>query len=299
MRLVFGLVLLLGLGLAGFAVKKAQEIMGENELRLRQAQARADQIVPMVEVYAAKRPLRYGERLTPDVVKTIRWPVQHLPEGTFLKLPEPNSEEAKRPVFADKPALFPVGAPPRAILRAMDPNEVIMAIKVSEPGGNAGIASKLSPGMRAFTIRVDVTGGAFVAPESRVDVYWTGVSASLTGGSERRNVTTLIQPAMRVIAVDQSADQDRSTGRVPSTVTVEANPTQVAALAQAQSTGRLSLSLVSVGDSDSTAGSVVATSETALGIEQQAPEVRQQQRVCTIKTRRGDKIIETPVACND
>ncbi|MBD3678241.1 MAG: Flp pilus assembly protein CpaB [Rhodobacteraceae bacterium] len=299
MRLVFGLVLLLGLGLAGFAVKKTQEFMAQNEAQLQQAQAQARQIVPMVEVYAAKRSLRYGERLTPDMVKTIRWPVQHLPEDAFLKLPDPESEAAKRPFFADKPALFPAGAPSRAILRAMEPNETIMAIKVTEPGGNAGIASKLSPGMRAFTIRVDVTGGAFVAPESRVDVYWSGVSAGLAGGSERRNVTTLIQPAMRVIAVNESADQDRTRGQTPRTVTVEANPTQVAALAQAQSTGRLSLSLVSVLDSDTAASSVVATTESTLGIEREAPEVRQQQRVCTIKTRRGDKIIETPVACND
>ena len=45
-----------------------------------------------------------------------------------------------------------------------------------EPGQDAGVSSRLSKGMRAFAIRVDVATGVsgFLRPGDRVDVYWSG-----------------------------------------------------------------------------------------------------------------------------
>ena len=58
--------------------------------------------------------------------------------------------------------------------------------------------------MRAFTIRVDATSGVsgFLRPSDRVDVYWSG-------RSEIGEVTQLIEAGVRIIAIDQSADEDR------------------------------------------------------------------------------------------
>ena len=57
MRMVFGLVLLLGLGLAGFAVYMAQEYINENEAALAKERAARSQIVPTTDV------LVYGSRV--------------------------------------------------------------------------------------------------------------------------------------------------------------------------------------------------------------------------------------------
>ena len=119
----------------------------------------------------------------------------------------------------------------------------MLAVKVTGPGEEAGLTSQLERGMRAFAIKVDVSSGVsgFLRPGDRVDVYWTG---NLGNG----NITQLIHANVRLIAINQSADEDNNNPTVARTVTVEVNPTEVAKLAQAQATGRLSLSLVGAED---------------------------------------------------
>jgi pilus assembly protein CpaB len=85
------------------------------------------------------------------------------------------------------------------------------------------------------------------------------------------------------------------------TVTVAINPQQVASLAQAQSTGSLSLSLV--GNFDDTVAEAIEVDQRSLLGLAEMPEIQQQreeprERVCTIRTRRGAEVVETPVACN-
>jgi pilus assembly protein CpaB len=78
-------------------------------------------------------------------------------------------------------------------------------------------------------------------------------------------------------------------------VTIEATPQQVAALAQAQATGRLQLSLV--GADDETLPEVVQVDQRSLlGIERRVVE---QKEVCSIRTRRGGEIVEVPIACTN
>lgn len=249
MRLVFGLVLLIGIGLAGSAVYLAKDYIGQQQAQLAEAEAAKKAIVPTVEVYVVNKQLRYGQRLTVDDVKKVRWPEEAVPEGAFV------SEEE----------LFPKGPEvQRSILRTMEPNEAVMAVKVTEPGQDAGVSSRLSPGKRAFAIRTDVTSGVsgFLRPGDRVDVYWTGQIG------QGNDLTKLIQAGTRIIAIDQSADEDRNSPIVARTVTVEVSPEQVATLAQAQSSGRLSLSLVGADDSI-VSDSVEVDLRDVLGIEEE------------------------------
>ena len=118
--------------------------------------------------------------------------------------------------------------------------------------------------MRAFAVRVDVASGVsgFLRPGDRVDVYWSG-----RAGSDAAEMTKLIETGVRLVAVDQSADEDHSNPVVARTVTVEVTPRQVATLAQAQNTGRLSLALVGAAD-NSTAASVEIDQRELLGIEE-------------------------------
>ncbi len=279
MRLVFGLVLLIGIGLAGFAVFMAQSYITQTQAQLAAERANRAPVVETSEVFVARRAIRYGQRLTEQDVRAVKWPKEALPTG----------------VFTDRAALFPPDATgPRTVLRAMEPNEPIMAMKVTAPGENAGVTSQLSRGMRAFTIQVNVTTGVagFLRPTDRVDVYWTGRSS-------QGEITRMIESGVRVIAIDQSADQDRNDRAVIArNVTVEATPQQVAALAQAQSTGRLSLSLVGVED-DALSEAVEIDQRRLLGIEAPQQVVIERPQVCTIRTRRGNQVVEIPIPCTN
>ena len=206
-------------------------------------------------------------------------------------------------VFETEEALFPKGeAEPRTVLRSIEPNEAILTVKVTGPGEEAGITSQLERGMRAFAINVDVTSGVsgFLRPGDRVDIYWTGQSA--TSGTQlegrgAKDVTKLIETNVKLIAVDQEANADTTEATIARTVTVSARPQQVAALAQAQSTGRLSLSLVGAED-DSIADAIEVDQRSLLGIEEQVVESAPvQPAVCTLRTRRGGEVIETPIPC--
>ncbi len=287
MRLVFGLVLVLGIGLAGFAVYMAKSYIQQYQSELAQERANRDPGIDTVEVYVANKPLKYGQKLDVDDVRLTPFPRMSLPEG----------------VFSVKEALFPEGAEkPRRVLRSIERNEAILAVKVTEPGEEAGITSQLGPGMRAFAIKVDVSSGVsgFLRPGDRVDVYWTGNSGQ--PGLEGRStggVTKLIETNVRLIAVDQVANTDITEAVIARTVTVAATPQQVASLAQAQSTGRLSLSLVGA-DDDSVAQAIEVDQRSLLGIETQEIEAAPvKQEVCTIRTRRGAEVIETPIPCTN
>ena len=278
MRIVFGLVLLVGIALAGFAVYMARGYVETYQAQLAVERQMRDQIVPTTEVYVLNDALRYGQRLTKENVRLVRWPVDAIPDGAFTT----------------ENSLFPPGVTGlRSVTRAMDKGEAVLSTKVTAPGEDAGVGSRLAAGMRAFALRVDVASGVsgFVRPGDRVDVYWTGSPPGGDGGE----ITKLIDANVRIIAIDQTADEDRNSPLVARTVTVEATPQQVAALAQAQATGRLQLSLVGAEDT-STPEVVQIDQRTLLGIERRVVE---QQEVCSIRTRRGGEIVEVPIECTN
>ena len=284
MRLVFGLVLIVGVGLAGFAVYMARDFIGAQQDQLAAERALRAQIVPTVEVFVVNEQLRYGQQITEENIHIVKWPENAIPEGAFMALAD----------------LFPEGERRfRTVLRTMEKDEAILAVKVTNPGADAGVASRLAKGMRAFAIRVDVASGVsgFLRPGDTVDIYWTGRAAINGDDGRGQDFTALIQAGIQIIAIDQTADSDRVSPTIARTVTVEASPQQVAALAQAQSTGKLSLSLVGAED-DTVSQNVEIDQNQLLGIVtrqvEQAPEAA---RVCTIKTRRGAEIIETVIAC--
>ena len=285
MRSVFVLVLIVGVALAGGAVMMAKNYIAayQNELaRERQASA---QIVPTVDLYIANRALKYGERLTKEDVRMVKWPQDAIPEGAFT----PDA------------GLFPEDTKDnRVVLRAMEKDEAILAVKVTNPGEDAGITSQLARGMRAFAIKVDVATGVsgFLRPGDRVDVYWTGAVRE-NGDSSRGDITRLIEAGVQLIAIDQQAGSDLEEAVIARTVTVSASPQQVAALAQAQTTGRLSLSLVGATD-DTIAEAIEVDQRSLLGLEA-IPETvaREEKKVCTIRNRRGAEVIEIPIPCTN
>jgi len=289
MRAVFGLVLVAGVGLAGFAVMMAKQQFDAYQAQLAQAQQMQAQIIPTVEVFVAQKTLNYGDMLTAEDLRAVKWPADAIPEGTFKAMTEIFPENAPNPT--------------RFVLRTIEKDEAIMATKVSAPGEDAGLNSRIERGMRAFAIKVDVASGVsgFLRPGDRVDVYWTGAVAQDIGGGSGGEITKLIEANVRLIAVDQSSDGSMSEALIARTVTVAVRPDQVAALAQAQSTGRLSLSLVGAKD-DTVAEAIEVDQRSLLGIVR-APIAEQvvieQAPVCTTRVRRGAEVVELEIPCTN
>jgi len=276
MRLVFALILIIGMGLAGFAVYMAQGRFSEYQNALAQQKKQIQNNVPLVGVFVSNGPLQYGQKLTKKDVRIVAWPKDAVPEGTFID---------PKILFNEDPTKL------RTIVRAMEKDEAIMASKVTEPGEDAGVASRLTAGMRAFTIRVDVASGVsgFLRPGDSVDVYWTG-------RVDKRDVTRLILQDVKLIAVDQVADIDRKNPTVATTVTAEVSPSVVASLAQAQSTGRLLLSLRGATDT-SVSGQIEVDQEQLLGVQKKMQIEKPRKKICTVKSRKGTTVTEIPVPC--
>lgn len=280
MRIIFGLVLVIGVALAGFAVHMTRGYLSTYQAELDREKAMRANTIQTEEVFVAAKTVHYGDPILPSMIKKVRWPVEAMPEGIF------HTEEE---VFPEGPDT------PRVALRTIEAMEPLLAVKVTDAGERAGVASRLSKGMRAFAIRVDVSSGVsgLLRPGDRVDIYWSG---RLPGSGAQ--ATKLIETSIPLVAVDQSSDVERSSAMIARTVTVEATPTQVAALATAQNSGRLSLALVGRND-DTVVSDVEVDQQTLLGIVQQQVVEAPKERVCTIRTRKGGEIIDTPIPCTN
>lgn len=273
MRIVFGLVLIVGVALAGFAVYIAQDRFSQYQAALREQR---DAIIETTEVYVVNTQLRYGQTLRPENVQAVLWPADHVPFGAFQTMEE---------IFPDGPDV------PRTVLRVMERDEPILLSKVTAPGRDAGLASSLQNGNRAFALQVDVTSGVagFLRPGDRVDVYWTGNARGQT-------VTRLIREAVQIIAIDQITDEDRNNPTVARTITIEAHPTEIATLNLAQASGRLTLALVGVEDTTALEEEIEVSVNDIIGEEEAqiaAP------RICTVRQRNGGQVTTVQVPCPD
>ena len=269
-------ILGIGLALAGFGVYMAQDYVNQTQAAIAAVQANRSQQVNIqtVQIMVAVRPLRYGEPIRANDVRPVLWPADSVPAGAFQEMD----------------ALIPDPSRPRVALRAMEAMEPLLAVKVSQPGQPAGIAAMLTPGMRAFTIRVDQNSGISVSlrPSDTVDIYWTG------RGNEGE-ITRLLSSGVRIIALDENADQDRTFNGVPRSVTIEAEPEMVASLAQGQSTGRLSLSVVGLDDTTALS-QIQVDAQSMLGIERRVEQVTER---CTVRTRRGAEVVMIEIPCTN
>tara|TARA_R110002096_G_scaffold193939_1_gene375855 strand:+ start:385 stop:1221 length:837 start_codon:yes stop_codon:yes gene_type:complete len=278
--MVFGLVLIVGLALAGAAVWMVQGYVSQAQKDVARERASRVAMGELVEVYVTKKALEYGAPLTKEDVEKILFPKRALPENTFT----------------DEAVLFPEGnSKPRYVSRQLEKTEVLLSSRITEPGEDVGLTARISKGKRAFAIKVDVASGVsgFVQTGDNVDIYWTGKSNE--GGS----LTQLIETTVKVVAVDQLANSDRSvTAIIARTVTIEATPQQVARLAQAQATGNLALSLVGAGD-ETIVSAVEVDSAALLGIREDVVKRVEPDRVCSIKTRRGSEVVEIPIPCTN
>lgn len=274
MRFVFALVLIAGLGLAGFGVYMASEMFNRDQAELNELRDRVKRYPKLGPIVVATKQLRYGMPLTAEDVRIVRWPVKTQPKNSFETLEE---------------ILGTDGSKPRSVVRLIEPGEAILSTKVTDFGQDAGVSARLKVGMRAFTLRVDVSSGVsgFLQPGDAVDIFWSG-------NNRGQPITRLILENIEIIAIDQQADEDLGRPTVARTVTVAVSPMTVAALAQAQSTGKLQLSLRGIDDTESAGREVEVDMSDIIG---QVEVIQPEERICTIKVRRGAELVEIPTQC--
>ncbi|PJI92770.1 pilus assembly protein CpaB [Yoonia maricola] len=267
MRAVFGLVLLVGMGLAGFAVYMVNQYMDTQASALERERQRSATAITTVDIYAATRDLTYGDLLTTDDVQIIKYASDYLPEG----------------VFATEEELFPAGLnTPRVVRLPMTVNEPILTSKVTEAGAPQGITALLDQGMRAFPLSEGVTR-AFsndLRVSDLIDLYWVGQA-----GGQR--ISRLVKTRLEIISMDPN-------------VVIQVSQGDFADLQVLQSAG--SLSLTPVGRDDLEAGDLTIETNIndVLGIV--APVVVEREEVvaperCFVTQRSGTERVQVEIEC--
>lgn len=197
--------------------------VGVNKLRREDRSSPAE----VVSVVVAAAPVSRGGVIRPESVKTFEWPKKRVPPGVLLSVDDAVGRYATAPLAVGEP---------------------VLDAKLADEAGDAGLASMVPPGMRAFTIEAShlATGvGGFVLPGDRVDVLLTTISLGRDDGTGGGATTTLLQN-VPVMAVDQRLDAPEENKIDPKelrSVTLLVSPDQAAKLDLGMSRGTLHLTL--------------------------------------------------------
>jgi pilus assembly protein CpaB len=221
-RSILMLVFAAALGLV--AVFIAQFWLKENKPAM-QSQKTAS----LTTVVVAKAPLFFGTTISAPQLKEVAWPTEAVPPGAFAKISDLIDPEAAR-----------------VALRPIEINEPVLASKVSGKGGRLSMSGLIDKDKLAATIRVnDVVGvGGFVLPGDRVDVMVTREIGDDT------YVNDVLIQNIKVVGVDQDANEARDKPEILKTVTVEVTREQAQKLALAQQVGSISLALRNLENSE-------------------------------------------------
>ena len=214
------LVLVLALVLGGVAAFIARGLLLQRPTAEPVAKATGTIVVATV-------PLGFGAQLTAENTAEIPWSSDVLPEGSF-----PTRTELLRDGR-------------RVVLLPVQKNEPILASKVTGAGQRASLSALIDTGMRAVTVRVDDVRGVagFVLPGDRVDMI-------LTRGDATTTYADVLLQNVKVLAVDQLANDKQEAPTVARAVTVEVNTQQAQKLILASGVGSLSLVLRQAGGTD-------------------------------------------------
>jgi pilus assembly protein CpaB len=200
-------------------------INNQADERLKSIEAQRKAAPPARTIVVAAKPLRFGDELKAGSLREMPWPENAVPAGAFGKIAE-------------------LTATKRVALMPVDVNEAVLASKITGPGQRATLSALLDGDMKAVTIRVnDVEGVAgFVLPGDHVDVLLT------RAGEKNAAVNDVVIQDVRVLAVDQLADERAEKPAIVKAVTLEVDPVQGQKVALASTVGTLSLLLRKAGE---------------------------------------------------
>lgn len=190
------------------------------------AQLQPEQPTVMSTVVVANTFVEFGAVITPEMLREIPWAAPDHPAGTFRTISEILNGER------------------RVALRAIAPGQLILTDRISGTGGRATLSQFLGVGMRAVSLHVNEVSGAagFILPGDYVDVMLT-VDADR---DPRQAATYVILQNVRVLAIDQIADERRGGAFVAKVATLEVTIEDGQRIALASSVGNISLALRNV-----------------------------------------------------
>ncbi|RYH11295.1 Flp pilus assembly protein CpaB [Tropicimonas sp. IMCC6043] len=267
MRLSALITALTGLAVAGGSVYLARDY-----IRFEPATAEASAESETVGVIVAARDISFGEAIEPGTLTAIEWPRAALPAGVYTDYEE---------------LLAASNQPPRRARRPIAQGELLLTTKISDFGEKVTIVQTIGANNRAMAIEVDAETavGGFVTPGDRVDIVMT------EGAKENMRAITILQN-IRVIGVDQEADEQTDSPSVARTVTVEVTPDQGQRLALAQRAGRLSLTLRSIEDTEDRTLEMTRLHDL---LQDPDPETVEEVRKSVIRVRRGTDMTEAVI----
>ncbi len=209
----------------------------------------AAKILDGPKVLVAQRALPVGTIITADAVGFQPWPKDLVQDAYFLQnkidMTKLLGTVVKNPITAGQP---------------------VTTGSLVAPGDRGFLAAALGPGMRAVTIPVSSRTGVagFVFPGDHVDLLLTQTVKG-DGESQALRATETILQNLRVLATDQSTDQETVEGKTQvkgfSLVTVETTPKIAEELSVAESIGTISLSLRSIADNSAELEQAVASGQ--------------------------------------
>lgn len=214
-RTVFSLTIALGMGAA--AVFLARGWMEQNTpepVVITQVEQ-----LPKTTVVVAKRDLFFGDQLLDAYLEEVEWPADLVPGGTYRTIEDLLAEN-------------------RVVTRQIAEGEPVFTTRLSGENGRASLSTVVSGEMRAVTISVnDILGVAgFVLPGDRVDIQ-------LTREMDEGPVTEILLQNVKVLGIDQNANDQAEEPQVARALTVEVTPYQAQKLVLAGQVGVLSLTL--------------------------------------------------------
>jgi pilus assembly protein CpaB len=222
-KAIVGIAVVLGLFVVFLANSFFSGVEKQKEQQAEQAR--------LVQVLVASQPLAFGTVLTPQNTKLVGWPAGSLPEGAF------------------RTAIGVVNNPkgPRVALRPLVVGEPILASNISGADGRASISALLPDGMRAVAVGINAVSGVggMVSPGDVVDVLVTRKMAGEGAGNDDQ-MTDIVLEKIRVIAIDQVADNKATDPKVAKTATLEVDAVGAQMIALAQEVGTVSLALRNV-----------------------------------------------------
>jgi len=234
------------------------------EQRMKSLEAGQKPMATRTLVVAAK-PLRFGNELTASHLREVAWPEDALPNGSFAKIAD----------------VLTGGK--RVVLTALEPNEPVLNSKITGSGQRATLSAMLREGMKAITVRVnDVDGvGGFVLPGDHVDV-------GLTRQADKTNATSeIVLQNIRVLAIDQIADECVDKPAVVKAVTLEVDVVGAQKLALAASVGHLSMMLRKAGEAGNQHTRRITLSDLSATTTPTARDTKDQAGTVTVSVRRA------------
>lgn len=228
------ILIIFALLIAGSTVWFVRNWAGGKQVAVQQiAEIKAEKKKPTVEILVAASNLPAGTLVRDEHVEWRPWP-------------EDDNLEEKYIVQNKRKIEGLLGTVVRAGISAGEP---ITDGRLVKPGQSGFLAAVLKPGSRAISIEVDATSGiaGFVFPGDRVDLVLT-LNVS-NGGETSKNghhASETILTDVRIVAMDQSTNDQTQEASVRRIATLEVSPKEVEIVSVSRELGRLSLSLRSI-----------------------------------------------------